>query len=256
MTNHLPCAVNVDELRLKLTTPQGEQFWFLSAATTLHEGVNDLRAKSLVCKGLPSCLGHYSLFLQADVKGSVVLDTFQIRLSHILFQYSLRDVLERKTSWSPEALAGSSCRILTIPQDPLAFSVSFEQAQHCKRGKISCHKDADVRTVRLGKRRQVVLVLQTGRHDVQEAEVTVQDPAQRAEFDWLEVTSDIGEACCRQLSRPVLNPNKCRSPAHASWCEADESAARPAGRVGTYVFRNPCPSPGRGKFHIRSTVSV
>lgn len=64
--------------------------------------------------------------VQADVQGPVVLDTFQIRLSHILFQYSHRVIIDRNSTWNPYALAGSGCHLVTIPQDPLAFSVHFE----------------------------------------------------------------------------------------------------------------------------------
>lgn len=91
---------------------------------------------------MSACLGAESdeRVSQADIKGPVVLDTFQIRISHILFQYSLRDLVDRKTSWTPDQLVGSSCHVLSIPQDPSAFSVALEQATHrwCQIVTLAC----------------------------------------------------------------------------------------------------------------------
>lgn len=64
--------------------------------------------------------------------GPLVLDTFQIRLSHILFQYAHRHTADRKYAWTPERLAGAGFHILTVPQDPFGIDFYFEQPSECE----------------------------------------------------------------------------------------------------------------------------
>ena len=65
---------------------------------------------------------------QASVWGTYALDLSQIRLAHIVFQYTHRATVQRGTTISREMLIASKQPIVTFAHDPLAVEVDLEEA--------------------------------------------------------------------------------------------------------------------------------
>ena len=129
----------MDEIRLKLMNPAGDPLWLTSLPVIISPGKNIIPTNSIVrfsdflkqrlltCVAAHSCSG-----LQASVTGIYVLDLSQIRLAHIVFQYTHRVAVLRSMSINREMLIASKQPFLTFAYDPLAVEVELEEPLESK----------------------------------------------------------------------------------------------------------------------------
>ncbi|KAM0790185.1 hypothetical protein ACM66B_005503 [Microbotryomycetes sp. NB124-2] len=128
----LPCPVQLDEVRLKFTTSDGEQVWF-TAGPTLLSG----RETSV------------SAFSPRSVTGRLALELSQLRFSRIIFQYSHRPVSARNLAPDPRNLPINTRQpVLYFQRDFRAVDVWAEGPQR----------------IDLRQSRHVVLCISTGRN--------------------------------------------------------------------------------------------
>lgn len=123
--------LNIDEVRLKFSTTEGEQIWFISGTCTISPGVTPV---TLFCPVSLSSFpfdapdGPSPVFLpQTAMSGRLALELSQIRFSRIIFQYSHRPVSNRNLAPDPRNLPlGGQQPIIHFPRDPQALNVYTE----------------------------------------------------------------------------------------------------------------------------------
>ncbi|KDE05467.1 hypothetical protein MVLG_04157 [Microbotryum lychnidis-dioicae p1A1 Lamole] len=110
ITNLLPCALDIDEVRLKFAKPDGEQVWFTAGQHTL------------VAAGQT----EVELFCPTAVAGRLLLELSQIRFSRIIFQYSHRPVSSRNLAPDPRnmPLKAGKQPVAFFPRDYQALDVT------------------------------------------------------------------------------------------------------------------------------------
>ncbi|BGP18137.1 hypothetical protein JCM10213v2_006192 [Rhodosporidiobolus nylandii] len=129
--NFLPCTLRVDEVRLKLSTADGEQVWLTAGACELQEGET---AVSVQCP--------------TSITGLLLLELSQLRFSRIIFQYSHRPD-PNKAAASPFSLPAKQ-PFLLLPRDYQAVHIFTEEPD----------------TVHLDREREVILGIEAGRNSV------------------------------------------------------------------------------------------
>lgn len=123
--------LNIDEVRLKFSTTEGEQIWFTSGTCTISPGVTPVTLfcpASLLSFPFDAPDGPSPVFLpQTAMSGRLALELSQIRFSRIIFQYSHRPVSNRNLAPDPRNLPlGGQQPIIHFPRDPQALNVYTE----------------------------------------------------------------------------------------------------------------------------------
>ncbi|KAL8287387.1 hypothetical protein RQP46_003839 [Phenoliferia psychrophenolica] len=139
----LPCPLKIDEVRLKFSTPEGEQIWFTSGACTVTPGITPV-----------------TLFCPTSMSGQLSLELSQIRFSRIIFQYSHRPVSSRNLAPDLRTLpqGGSHQQpVIYFPRDLQAVNVYTEPP----------------RAIHLDQSRNVVLCVATGRNQLVKVTIKV-----------------------------------------------------------------------------------
>ncbi|TKA56715.1 hypothetical protein B0A53_01910 [Rhodotorula sp. CCFEE 5036] len=117
----LPCELKIDEVRLKLSTDDGEQVWLTAGACVLR----------------PNEATPVTVFCPTSVTGRVTLELSQLRFSRIIFQYS-----HRAKPADEAALPPRPRQTLYLPADLEAVRITLEEppAVHLdrERGAILC----------------------------------------------------------------------------------------------------------------------
>ncbi|KWU42169.1 hypothetical protein RHOSPDRAFT_36290 [Rhodotorula sp. JG-1b] len=117
----LPCELKVDEVRLKLSTDDGEQVWLTAGSCMLR----------------PNEATPVTVFCPTSVTGRVTLELSQLRFSRIIFQYSHRAKPADETALPPRPR-----QTLYLPSDLEAVRITLEEppAVHLdrERGAILC----------------------------------------------------------------------------------------------------------------------
>ncbi|SCV73847.1 BQ2448_6277 [Microbotryum intermedium] len=136
ITNLLPCALEIDEVRLKFAKLDGEQVWFTAGQ------------HMLVAAGQT----EVELFCPTAVAGRLLLELSQIRFSRIIFQYSHRPVSSRNLAPDPRNMP------LTAGKQPVAFFPRDYQALD-----VTCRIPNDIH---LDQERTAVIRISVGRNQV------------------------------------------------------------------------------------------
>ncbi|KAF4615296.1 hypothetical protein D9613_003220 [Agrocybe pediades] len=138
VTNHLPCALPVDELSVTVTGRDSEKFRYASNPLT----------------SCPPGKSTYTLFCPTSTSGSFILETSEARSSHLLLQWN-----HRKTS--NKGSAPQLQHLVRVPHDPLALNVRISQSNR----------------IELGKPQSLMVVLSTGRNNVGKLHVNLTSPS-------------------------------------------------------------------------------
>ncbi|KAI5476177.1 hypothetical protein MNV49_000338 [Pseudohyphozyma bogoriensis] len=152
-----PCALDIDEVRLKFSTAEGEQIWFTSGATTL----------------VPKGFTEVTLFCPTAISGRVSLELSQIRFSRIIFQYSHRPVAPNNLAPDPRNLPITKKQpIVYFPRDPQALSIYTEPPQ----------------AIHLNEARTVIVCVGTGRNQLVKIMLKVTTPNRAVQLALNEAT--------------------------------------------------------------------
>ncbi|GAA6060213.1 hypothetical protein JCM10212_002292 [Sporobolomyces blumeae] len=135
--NLLPTDLQVDEVRLKFSTHEGDQVWFTSGKTKL-------------CASGETAV---SLFCPSAATGRLSLELSQLRFSRIIFQYSHRPISSRNLAPDP--------RLAPMQPDMKQPSITLEQDYQAVQVEIEA-----VETIHLDRERQVVVRVDPGRNTV------------------------------------------------------------------------------------------
>ncbi|KAJ3509402.1 hypothetical protein NLJ89_g5241 [Agrocybe chaxingu] len=138
VTNHLPCVLPADEISVLVTGRDPEKFRYVSTIT----------------EGCPPGPSTYTLFCPTSSSGSFLLDSTEIRSSHLLLQTSYRKTSSKATPSKPPLL-------VRVPNDVLALDVRISQSNR----------------IALGKPPLLMVVLSTGRNHIQKMAVRLTSPS-------------------------------------------------------------------------------
>ncbi|KAK4048148.1 hypothetical protein OIO90_005912 [Microbotryomycetes sp. JL221] len=108
--------LEVNEIRLKFATVEGEQVWFTASVTKIRQGRNPI-----------------TVFSPTSVTGRLALELSQIRFSRIIFQYSHRPISARNLAPDPRHLPITLRQpMVFFERDFQAVDLSVEPAQRSK----------------------------------------------------------------------------------------------------------------------------
>ncbi|GAA5867144.1 hypothetical protein JCM1840_001497 [Sporobolomyces johnsonii] len=149
--NLLPTALDVDEVRLKFATSEGEQIWFTAGRTELQPGETPV-----------------SLFCPTASTGRLALELSQLRFSRIIFQYSHRPISSRNLAPDPRlAPVTGKQPFLYVRQDYQAVQISTEPAQ----------------AIHLDRERHAIICIDPGRNSLTKVTLRFETPASSVQLD-------------------------------------------------------------------------
>ncbi|GAA6024476.1 hypothetical protein JCM10207_004507 [Rhodosporidiobolus poonsookiae] len=160
--NYLPCAISVDEIRLKFVTTSGDQLWLTTGTTVLEPG------ETVV-----------GLFCPTTTTGRIVLELSQLRFSRIIFQYSHRQASPRDDH-APFGI-GTQPSLLLQP-DYQAVRVFTEEPDH----------------VHLDQVREIILGIDPGRNTI--VRIALQLLSADADVEIATSTAQLLDVDARRLS--------------------------------------------------------
>ncbi|GAA5860671.1 hypothetical protein JCM3774_006246 [Rhodotorula dairenensis] len=129
VTSLLPCELKIDEVRLKLSTAEGEAVWLTAGSCVLR----------------PNEPTPVTVFCPTSVTGQVTLELSQLRFSRIIFQYSHRAKPADELALPPRLRQS-----LYLPADLEAVRITLEEPP----------------AVHLDRERGAILCIDLGRNDV------------------------------------------------------------------------------------------
>ncbi|CAA7265369.1 unnamed protein product [Cyclocybe aegerita] len=138
VTNHLPCVFPADEISVLVTGRDPEKFRYVSAIT----------------EGCPPGLSTHTLFCSTSSSGSFLLDSTEIRSSHLLLQTNYRKSSSKAVPSKPPLL-------VRVPNDVLALDARISQSNR----------------IALGRPPLLMVVLSTGRNHIQKMAVRLTSPS-------------------------------------------------------------------------------
>ncbi|GAA5977541.1 hypothetical protein JCM10908_005008 [Rhodotorula pacifica] len=146
VTSLLPCELKIDEVRLKLSTAEGEQIWATAGSCTLR----------------PKEATPVTVFCPTSVTGRVTLELSQLRFSRIIFQYS-----HRAKPGDELALPPRLRQTLYLPADVEAVRITLEEPP----------------AVHLDRERGAILCVDSGRNDVKRLAIRCSVEGQNVRLD-------------------------------------------------------------------------
>jgi hypothetical protein len=139
-------------------------------------------------------------FTQSSMSGTLALDVFQIRISRIVFQYTLRPSAMPVTKASQSELHRYKWT-LKAHEDPESLRIFVEQ--HHRGPHVGFPSIVLIGAVDLDKRQSCLLTLFTGRNAVEAIDIRLRDTTGTASFAYLDATTEIDGRCFLMLSRVV-----------------------------------------------------
>ncbi|SDA01500.1 BZ3500_MvSof-1268-A1-R1_Chr10-1g02728 [Microbotryum saponariae] len=164
ITNLLPCALDIDEVRLKFAKPDGEQVWFTAGQHTL------------VAAGQT----EVELFCPTAVAGRLLLELSQIRFSRIIFQYSHRPVSSRNLAPDPRNMP------LIAGKQPVAFFPRDYQALD-----VTCRVPHEIH---LDQERTALIRISVGRNQVTRISLKITTGSKKLTFAYDRSRVVLGQA--------------------------------------------------------------
>ncbi|SGY18944.1 BQ5605_C014g07514 [Microbotryum silenes-dioicae] len=164
ITNLLPCALDIDEVRLKFAKPDGEQVWFTAGQHTL------------VAAGQT----EVELFCPTAVAGRLLLELSQIRFSRIIFQYSHRPVSSRNLAPDPRNMP------LKAGKQPVAFFPRDYQALD-----VTCRVPHEIH---LDQERTALIRISVGRNQVTRISLKITTGSKKLTFAYDRSRVVLGQA--------------------------------------------------------------
>ncbi|KAF9533525.1 trafficking protein particle complex subunit 10 [Crepidotus variabilis] len=137
ITNHLPVTFPTEEINVSLSGRESEKVKF-------NASISD---------GLPPGHSHFTLYCKTSAPGTFLLESSEIRSSHLVLSTNYRKAFSKPSS--------RSTTLIRIPSDPLALDVRISQSSR----------------IVLGSPQSLMAVLSTGRNQVRKAIVRLSSPS-------------------------------------------------------------------------------
>jgi hypothetical protein len=110
-----------------------------------------------------------SLCFKTHASGTFLLETSEVRSTHLLLQTNYRKTNKGPSSPSP--------LLVRVPHDPLALDVRISQSNRSKLYTDDCRHHTDHFSVELGKPQSLMVVLSTGRNNLDKISIKLTSPS-------------------------------------------------------------------------------